>query len=86
VATWFIDPPYEGAGKHYIHNSKDINYSHLADWCKSRAGQVIVCEDQKATWLEFKPMISQHGREKWSYEAIWSNEKTVFDNKQLTLF
>lgn len=55
-ATWFIDPPYEFGGDVYIESNKAINFKHLAEWCKSRKGQVIVCENTKATWMDFKPI------------------------------
>lgn len=50
-ATWYVDPPYEKAGKRYRHNK--IDYTLLGDWCKSREGQVIVCEQEPAKWLDF---------------------------------
>jgi len=45
-ATWFIDPPYEGpAGMGYgKHSSDKIDYEALGEWCRTRKGQVIVCE------------------------------------------
>lgn len=52
-ATWFIDPPYVDKGKYYRCGSKDINYDHLANFCKTREGQVIVCENEGASWLPF---------------------------------
>ncbi len=52
-ATWFIDPPYQHAGKHYVFGASGIDYDHLAAWCRSREGQVIVCENVGATWLPF---------------------------------
>lgn len=55
-ATWFVDPPYEGAGRHYRFGSEKIDYEALADWCKSRTGQVIVCENKGATWLPFQDL------------------------------
>lgn len=54
-ATWFIDPPYQKAGKYYRCSSRDINYEHLARWCKRRLGQSMVCENEGATWLDFEP-------------------------------
>ncbi len=56
-ATWFIDPPYQYFGKHYKHNEKKIDFKKLGKWCKSRSGQVIVCEAGAADWLPFKPLI-----------------------------
>lgn len=54
-ATWFIDPPYMVAGKHYRFGNKTIDYTALAQWCRQRFGQVIVCENVGATWLPFQP-------------------------------
>jgi hypothetical protein len=52
--TWFVDPPYDNdAGAHYVHAS--VDYLHLGAWCSSRHGQVIVCENEGATWLPFQP-------------------------------
>lgn len=51
-ATWFIDPPYQKAGKYYRYNM--INYSLLADWSKERLGQKMVCEAKGANWLPFR--------------------------------
>ncbi len=52
-ATWFVDPPYQMAGKHYRHGSRQIDYRALADFCRTRHGQVIVCENEGADWLPF---------------------------------
>jgi len=43
-ATWFIDPPYQKMGRHYVHSLSVDQYGSLATWCQSRQGQVIVCE------------------------------------------
>jgi site-specific DNA-adenine methylase len=51
-ATWYVDPPYEKAGKRYRHNK--IDYTLLGNWCKEREGQVIVCEQEPARWLDFQ--------------------------------
>lgn len=53
-STWFIDPPYERAGAHYIAGSNQIDYEDLSSWCRAREGQVIVCENSGAVWLPFK--------------------------------
>lgn len=52
-ATWFIDPPYQLKGKYYRCSSKSINFEHLGPWCSSREGQVMVCENVGAEWLDF---------------------------------
>jgi 16S rRNA G966 N2-methylase RsmD len=85
-ATWFIDPPYQFGGEHYVESTKNINFTQLSEWCKSRNGQVIVCENTKATWLPFKPMVKMQGSQHKTTEAIWSNHKTNYDNTQQLLF
>jgi len=51
-ATWFIDPPYKNkAGEAYTCGPDDIDYKHLGEWCKTRNGQVIICENLGADWL-----------------------------------
>jgi site-specific DNA-adenine methylase len=84
-ATWFIDPPYQFGGHAYIENKIDFN--HLANWCKSRNGQTIVCENTKADWLPFMPVTKIQGAgQTFTTEAIWSNHKTNYDNVQVSLF
>lgn len=63
--TWFIDPPYQKAGRHYRKSSKQIDYESLAIFCQIVEGQVIVCENEGASWLPFEPFISiqaNHGK------------------------
>jgi site-specific DNA-adenine methylase len=81
-ATWFIDPPYMFGGEHYVESSKNIDFKVLSDWCKSRNGQVIVCENMKADWMEFKPLKLMSGSKHKTMEAIWSNYPTAYDNVQ----
>lgn len=79
-ATWFIDPPYQFGGEKYIKNNKNMNYENLAKWCISRKGQVIVCENTKANWMQFAPLLqggkvrSRQGSFKRTTEAIWCND------------
>lgn len=68
-ASWFVDPPYFKGGYKYTENK--INYLELADWCKSRKGQVIVCENTNASWLDFEPLVKINGAFKKSHESIW---------------
>lgn len=74
-ATWFVDPPYEKMGQHYTHGAKAIDFAHLADWCRGRDGQVIVCEAGGASWLPFEPIgalrTTRKGRP--AVEAVWLN-------------
>ncbi len=83
-ATWFIDPPYQFGGNGYVYNK--IDYVLLKKWCESLNGQIIVCENTKADWMNFKPMSNFHGAMSNTTESIWSNLPTVFDNEQLSIF
>jgi hypothetical protein len=57
-ATWFVDPPYEKAGRHYRFGSEQLDYEGLAAWCVSRDGTTIVCENVGAQWLPFEPFMN----------------------------
>jgi len=73
-ATWFIDPPYKHGGIWYHSSccSNHIDYAYLAKWCKERQGQVIVCENSKANWLDFKNLHELHGqRNAKTMEVVW---------------
>jgi len=72
-ATWFIDPPYQFGGKYY-HSSvsnKLIDYPELAKWCRSRKGEVIVCENSTADWLSFHPLAELNGQLHKTLEVIY---------------
>jgi hypothetical protein len=71
-AMWFIDPPYQSAcGRHYRHN--DVNFPALAGWCRSRNGQVIVCEKTGADWLPFRHLATvQSAAKGYTAEAVWT--------------
>ena len=84
-ATWFIDPPYQFGGEWYVKSTKHIDFNKLAEWCQGRNGQVIVCENTKADWLPFKPMVDMQGAMYKTTEAIWSNQRTNYDAQQTTL-
>lgn len=72
-ATWFIDPPYECAGRHYRFGSEQIDYDALAIWCRERPGQVIVCENDGATWLPFRDLadVKTTRANRRSKEVVW---------------
>ena len=76
-ATWFIDPPYQDAGQYYKFGSEQIDYKRLANWCKARPGQAIVCENAGANWLPFKPLASVKTTraEQASKEVLWLGQK-----------
>lgn len=84
-ATWFIDAPYFVGGNKYKFGSHKIDYNHLSTWCKSREGQIIVCENTNASWMNFKPIKTQRGVQKTTTEAIWSNLKTNYDAVQQSI-
>jgi len=76
-ATWFVDPPYQDAGRHYPFGSSLIDYTKLGEWCRALPGQVIVCENEGADWLPFRPLCSFSGAAKAgksrriTTEAVW---------------
>jgi hypothetical protein len=82
TATWFIDPPYAKAGLRYRCSSRDLDFTHLSSFCRSRRGQVIVCEQEGADWLPFQFFHKAKANEsvnggKISNEVIWiQTEKT----------
>lgn len=81
-ATYFVDPPYANkAGSYY--RQKFIGHAALGDWCRTRRGQVIACENDGATWLPFRHFrdiqsnpSAGHGK-KISREAIWLSDEQV---------
>lgn len=83
-ATWFIDPPYQvsangsaktkfpqgmGYSRRRGCSSEHLDFEALADWCRSRRGQVMVCEQWGAGWL---PFVSLGGM-----EVGWRNGDTA---------
>ena len=81
-ATWFIDPPYQYGGKWYKH--KSINYTELLEYSKSRNGQVIVCENTKADWIDLIPLVRIQGaKNSNTTEALWTN---CLEDTQLEFF
>lgn len=84
--VWFIDPPYQVGGHKYVHSNKKIDFNILADFCKEREGQTIVCETTKANWLPFNPLIRQTTANGSNIEAIWTNYHTHYNNIQQSLF
>jgi len=75
-ATWFVDPPYADAGRHYRFGADGIDFPQLGDWCQSRPGQVIVCENVGATWLPFAPLgeVKTTRAGSRSAEAVWLSD------------
>ena len=75
TATWYIDPPYQYGGQYYRMNNSKIDYKLLGDWARSRAGQIIVCENTKADWMEFEPLVTMNGQLHKTTEGLWYKEK-----------
>lgn len=83
-ATHLIDPPYQRAGGRdlrpgargrvrYPRGSDAIDFAALAKLAKSLPGQVVVCEQEGATWLPFERLreigtVRPGGR---SSEVVW---------------
>jgi site-specific DNA-adenine methylase len=80
AATWFVDPPYQGAGRHYRFGSSEIDFDELTDWCTSRPGLVIVCENDGAAWLPFHRLahVKTTRANRRSKEVVWVN---TFDSR-----
>lgn len=72
-ATWFVDPPYEKAGTHYPQGSALLDFQSLGEWCKSRVGQVLVCENEGASWLPFAPFMTAKASRGVSHEVLWEH-------------
>lgn len=72
-ATWFVDPPYEDLGRYYTHGAEGLNFAALAAWCRTRRGQVIVCENLGARWLPFRPFPYHRSDDR--PEVIWTNDR-----------
>lgn len=81
-ATWFIDPPYQPlistAGTEYTNGSDGIDYTELAEWCQTRRGQVIVCEQSPAQWLPFTHLAHQQNASpngQSRSEVVWLSDQ-----------
>jgi len=91
-ATWFIDPPYTDAGKHYRYGCNGIDYEYLAKWSVGRFGQVIVCENDGANWLNFDRLCDINstfivdGERKKSSEVVYYQIDGNKTGRQLNLF
>lgn len=81
-ATWFIDPPYQLDGQYYAKNQHNLDFFDLGEWCRSRPGQIIVCESLGADWLDFNPHVSNRTLAgDISTEVVWYShpEPTLLD-------
>lgn len=79
-ATYYVDPPYQYVDRREYRFGRDmIDFADLSDWCKTRRGQVIVCDDTRATWLPFVSLnaprsVTSGQRGTSVHEAIWTND------------
>jgi hypothetical protein len=55
-------------------SNKDIDYKNLAEWCKNRNGQIIVCENSKADWLPFQNIKLMQGSKYRTMESMFVND------------
>jgi hypothetical protein len=75
-ATWYVDPPYQTAGKYYKHPSTVIDFAALGAWCRTMRGQRIVCENVGAEWLPFRALykVKTALTSGCNVEAIWASD------------
>lgn len=84
-AAWFVDPPYQNV-KGYRFGNAGIDYADLADFCRTRRGQVIVCEQQGADWLPFRPFVPlKSSQNTTTQEVWWTNNAADYGGEQLAL-
>ena len=79
-ATWFIDPPYEVEGRKYRYGPNLIDFGYLGEWCHTRKGQVIACENEGARWLPFEQFATHRGATYtsgtvYSTEVVWLSDR-----------
>jgi 16S rRNA G966 N2-methylase RsmD len=74
-ATWFIDPPYQHGGHKYRFGTRQLDFDQLRKWILTRQGQTIVCENAKADWMQFNPLVKNQGAQNNNtQECIWTNQ------------
>lgn len=90
--TWFVDPPYErtlsesldrrtgaGGGTYGKHGNVHIDYTRLAELCKTASGQCIACDRSTATWLPFSThtLMPTTDNKRVCPEGVWHSSKEV---------
>lgn len=82
-AHWHVDPPYNNAaGSRYPFAG--IEFSNLADWCRSLPGTVDVFENEGATWLPFKPLCKIETTRGKRSGVVSAEVMARFDNPNLS--
>jgi hypothetical protein len=80
-ATRFVDPPYEAVQVRPKNSDRYpewfVDYDDLAEYCRTRRGQTIVCEGDGANWLPFRLLKtvttnSNNRTVKTNGEYIWT--------------
>jgi len=61
---------------------RSAGFAALGDWCRTRRGLVMVCEQDGSDWLPFVPLASfktnsSQGESRRSAEVIWTNHAPV---------
>jgi DNA modification methylase/16S rRNA G966 N2-methylase RsmD len=74
-ATWFVDPPYNNAAGR-VYRFHELDYARLGEWCRSRSGQVVVCENEGADWLPFAPLYET--KQAWNTDETKSAVEVVY--------
>ncbi|MFO0578962.1 MAG: hypothetical protein U1A78_33580 [Polyangia bacterium] len=86
-ATWFVDPPYlTKGGRRYREGSTGLDYAALGAWCRTRPGQVLVCEQAGAAWLPFERLRRAQGMRGFRDEVVWTPEPRAGVQLELRAF
>ncbi len=83
--TWFVDPPYQVAGKLYRSGRPD--FGEVGPWARTRRGLVIACEADGASWLPFRSHVGAFSLTGVSREVVYVQRDGVpVEPAQLSLF
>ena len=52
-----------------------MDFTSLGEWCLERQGQLIVCENEGADWLQFQPLTVFRGSTKTQIEVMYTQER-----------
>jgi site-specific DNA-adenine methylase len=90
LATWFVDPPYKALSLYPY--GEPLDYVKLADWCRSRRGQTIVCENPEGDWLPFRKMtrlprrmMNTSGTKTNAIECVWVGNNPLFTTTRVVV-
>jgi site-specific DNA-adenine methylase len=67
--TYFIDPPYTVQSHRYTHRL--VNYAELRRIISLLKTQVIVCGNERDSWLNFVPLKAMRGTNKTHVECVF---------------